>query len=202
MRLVEPNASPLETAGPQETEPELVARAIAGNREAFTTLYDRYSDRIYRHVLYRVSSVEDAEDLTQLVFLNAWRAIGRYRITGSPFAAWLFTIAHNAVMTYYRRGRPTVPLEGDAFEEERDDVDPEQAAESALNQERVRSAISQLRPDRQQVVSMRFLDDLPHKDIADTMGKSEGAVRVIQHRALLELRRMLREDEQQDTLAA
>lgn len=169
-------------------------QAIGGDKTAFAQLYDLHHDRVYRHVLYRVPTSEDAEDLTQLVFLQAWRAVGRYRITGSPFIAWLFTIAHNLTMSFYRRNRATGPLEGDP-KEDRVDSDPERRTETAFDQERVRAAIRQLRPEHQQVITLRFLENLAHRDIALSIGKTEGAVRVIQHRALAELRRVLeRED--------
>lgn len=173
-----------------EAEEALVAEAIAGDKAAFTQLYDLYYDRVYRHVVYRVPSPQDAEDIAQLVFLQAWRAIGRYQLTGSPFIAWLLTIAHNLVMTFYRRNRVTAPLEHET-REDRSDSDPQQAAEASLDRDRVRAAITHLRPEHQQVVTMRFIDNLAHRDIAIALGKSEGAVRVIQHRALAELRRIL-----------
>jgi len=178
----------------QETEESLVTRAIGGDKSAFTRLYDVHYDRVYRHVLYRVPSSEDAVDLTQLVFLQAWRAIGRYQLTGTPFIAWLFTIAHNLVMSFYRRARITAPLDEDT-REDRSDSDPEQSAEVRFNQERVRAAITQLRPEHQQVITMRFLENLAHRDIADVLGKSEGAIRVIQHRALGELKRIMEREE-------
>src|SRR5204863_6175145 len=123
-----------------------------------------------------------------------WRAIGRYKITGSPFIAWLFTIAHNLTMSFYRRNKITSPLDMDA-REERVDVDPELRTESVFDQERIRAAIVQLRPEHQQVITLRFLENLAHRDIAISLGKSEGAVRVIQHRALAELRRILEREE-------
>jgi RNA polymerase sigma-70 factor (ECF subfamily) len=186
---------------PDEAEEEakrqelaLVNRAIAGDKVAFTELYDKYHDQMYRYVLYRVSSLEDAEDINQLVFLQAWRAIGRYHITGSPFVAWLFTIAHNLVVSFYRRNRSTVPLDQE-FEESRPGSHPEFATETILDQERTRVAISKLRPDHQKVINQRFMENRPHRDIANSMGKTEGAVRVIQHRALVELRRILEREE-------
>lgn len=178
----------------QETEDSLVTQAIGGDKSAFTRLYDLHYDRVYRHVLYRVPSSEDAEDLTQLVFLQAWRAIPRYQTTGTPFVAWLFTIAHNLVMSFYRRARPTSQLDEDT-REQRSDSDPEQTAAMKFDQQRVRAAITQLRPEHQQVITLRFLENLPHRDIAEVVGKSEGAVRVIQHRALAELRRILEREE-------
>lgn len=183
-----------EPIAAQETEESLVTRAIGGDKSAFARLYDVHYDRVYRHVLYRVPSSEDAEDVTQLVFLQAWRAIGRYQLTGTPFIAWLFTIAHNLVVSFYRRTRLTSPLEEDA-REDRSANQPEQSLEVKFDQERIRSAITRLRPEHQQVITLRFLESLAHRDIAGVLGKSEGAVRVIQHRALAELRRILEQEE-------
>jgi RNA polymerase sigma-70 factor, ECF subfamily len=187
-------AETTEPTQAQIDEAKLVDQAIAGDRSAFTALYDEHYEQIYRYVLYRVTSAEDAEDLTQMVFLQAWRAIGRYKVTGSPFVAWLFTIAHNLVVSFYRRNRTTVPLDQE-IEEVRRTSHPEFAAETVLDQERTRTAISQLRPDHQKVINLRFIENLAHRQIAESMGKTEGAVRVIQHRALVELRRILEREE-------
>ncbi len=178
----------------EDEESTLVAEAIAGDRTAFTRLYDLHYDRIYRHVLYRVRSVQDAEDLSQQVFLQAWQAMGRYRATGAPFVAWLFTIAHNLTMSFYRHNKRVRRQEGDdAMELDRvvAEGDPEEQAEARVDQERVRAAIVRLRPEQQLVLSLRFLENLSHHDIAETLGKSDGAIRVIQHRALQELRRIM-----------
>ena len=183
-----------EPLAAQEIEQTLVTQAIGGDKFAFTRLYDLHYDRVYRHVLYRVPSSQDAEDLTQLVFLQAWRAIGRYKLTGTPFSAWLFTIAHNLVMSFYRRTKPSSPLEDDT-REDRPGNDPEHNAEVQFDQDRIRSAMTQLRPEHQQVIALRFLENLAHRDIALSLGKSEGAVRVIQHRALAQLRRILEQEE-------
>lgn len=175
-----------------ESEASLVERAINGEVAAFTDLYDCYHDRIYRHVYYRVARSEDAEDLTQQVFLRAWRAIGRYRQTGSPFVAWLFTIAHNEIVSFYRRQKPTSSLDdevGDWPSDER----LEGIAEVRLEHERVRRAMMRLKPEQQQVLAMRFLESLEYRDIAAALGKSEGNIRVIQHRAIERLRQVLEE---------
>ena len=183
-----------DTVEAQEHEESLVTRAVGGDKTAFTRLYDLHYDRVYRHVLYRVPSSEDAEDLTQLVFLQAWRAIGRYKLTGAPFFAWLVTIAHNLVISFYRRTHFTSPLDQHT-EEGGSDNDPEQSAEEQFDQDRIRAAITHLRPEQQQVITLRFLENLAHRDIADAVGKSEGAVRLIQHRALADLRRILEREE-------
>jgi RNA polymerase sigma-70 factor (ECF subfamily) len=175
----------------QDRERDLIGAAIRGESGAFAALYDLQLERVYRHVHYRVGNRPDAEDLTQQVFLQAWRAMGRFRHTAAPFLAWLFAIAHNVVAAHYRRRRPdSVELD---FEPSVNDrwTDPEAAALDRYDRAAVRLAILRLRSDQQQVVIMRFVENLDYPAIAVTLGKSEGNVRVIQHRALQELRRLL-----------
>lgn len=179
---------------PEEAERELVARAIAGDEVAFTRLYDMHYDRVLRHIYYRVGRVEDAEDLTQKVFLQAWRALGRYRYTGTPFVAWLVTIAHNATISFVRSRKATNPLLYDPSDRDVA-IDPDGALEERAEQERVRRAIARLTSDQQQVVTMRFLEGFEYGEIASALGKSQGNVRVIQHRALEKLRQLLARDE-------
>lgn len=173
-----------------EHEERLIDASIAGDVEAFAALYDRYVERMYRHAYYRVGNRADAEDLTQQLFLQAWRAIGRYQRTGAPFVAWLFTIAHNLATSFYRRRRESAPLDLETPAHDRWS-DPEAEALAQHDREAVRQAILKLKPDQQQVVMMRFLEHLEYADIAAALDKSEGNVRVILHRALGELRRAL-----------
>jgi RNA polymerase sigma-70 factor (ECF subfamily) len=177
-----------------EREETLVALAQGGDEAAFTKLYDRYFDRVYRYAYYRVGRAEDAEDVTQRVFLRAWRALGSYRQTGSSMLAWLLTIAHNESVNHQRRNKAVHYLEYD-LPETRLEADPEHMAEIRLEQARVRRAVLQLKPEQQQVVTMRFLENLDVRDVAAAMGKSEVNVRVIQHRALEQLRKMLMREE-------
>jgi RNA polymerase sigma-70 factor (ECF subfamily) len=175
---------------PPEREAALVAQAISGDEKAFTELYDCYYDRVYRHVWYRVGSSQDAEDLAQQVFLQAWRALGRYRQTGTPFIAWLLTIAHNTVVSFYRRRRNARSLDEESWDWPSDEQ-LEMDAEVRLEHERVRQLIGRLKPEYQQVLTMRFLEDLAYKDIASALGKTEANIRVMQHRALNEVRKLL-----------
>ena len=179
-----------ESTVPQDGEKSLLARAVDGDEAAFTQLYDQHFYRIYRHVCYRVGQTQDAEDLTQQVFLQAWRGLKTYQSTRSPFIAWLLTIAHNVVVTFYRRHRTVHSLEAAAIDWPSADQ-MEAGAELRLEHVRVRRAMRLLRPEHQQVLIMRFLEDLGHRDIAAVLGRSEANVRVIQHRALQELRRVL-----------
>jgi RNA polymerase sigma-70 factor (ECF subfamily) len=147
-------------------------------------------DRVFRHLRYRLSSIDEAEDLTQQVFLQAFQSIGRYRRTGSPFIAWLLTIAHNLIVDRHRARRESVPLEIDVIDHDRG-VDPEWYAQARLDQDVVRKALKRLKPEQQLVISMRFLEHIDYTDIAAAMGKTEGNVRVIQHRGLQALRKIL-----------
>ena len=180
----------VEVQGLQDEERALVANAICGDPQAFTQIYDRYLDRIYRHIYYRVGHQSDAEDLTQQVFMQAWRAIGHYQQTNSPFLAWLFTIAHNVVVSFYRRAKNQQYLGTDMASDQRW-IDPEQVAEAGEREVAVRQAILRLKPDQQQVVMLRFVENLSHAEVAAALGKSEAAVRVVQHRALQALRQIL-----------
>lgn len=175
-------------------EPALIALAGAGDEIAFTKLYDTYYDRVYRYIYYRVGRVEDAEDLTQKVFLEAWRAIGRFRVTNSPFVAWLITIAHNVTMSHFRSLKAADQLLYDVADQNGGGR-PEHVVEGHHEQERLRHIIRRLKADYQQVITMRFLEDFEYDEIASALGKSEGNVRVIQHRALQQLRDLLKKEE-------
>lgn len=179
----------------QESDNFLIERAITHDRAAFTTLYDRYVDRVYRHVRYRLSDRTEAEDITQEVFVRAWKAIPRYRRTGAPFLAWLTTIAHNLIVDSYRRSGRTTSLEKTGLPEQVDEINLEAVVESTLSREKVRDAILKLKDDRRRVTMMRFIDGLSYREIARAMNKSEGAVRVTQHRALQELRKLLEREQ-------
>ena len=168
----------------------LVDRAIGGDADAFGRLYDMHVDRVYRHIYYRVGNVADAEDLTQQVFIKAWQAIGRYKKMASPFLAWLIKISHNLVIDFYRSNKARTYLDFDILASG-PESSPEHLAETHFNQQQVRWAILELPNDQQQVVLMRFIEDFSYPEIAASLGKSEGAVRVTQHRALVRMRKIL-----------
>ena len=175
----------------------LVEGAMGGDADSFGRLYDTYVSRVYRHIYYRVGSIEDAEDLTQQVFLRAWQAIGRYRKTSSPFVAWLLRIGHNLVIDAYRSKKDKAYLD---FEMAASDShsSPERVAEMEFDQQQLRRAILQLPSDQQQVILMNFIEGFSNAETASALGKSEGAIRVIQHRALKKMRHMLQEEKSWD----
>jgi len=130
----------------------------------------------------------EAEDITQQVFLNAIKAISSFRWRGIPFSAWLFRIAHNQVVDYLRRKakRATAPLDESQVA---GDYDPQQIAELRLDIERLAAATGKLTPAQQEVISLRFAGELSVAQVAKIMGKSEGAVKALQHSAIVALRK-------------
>jgi RNA polymerase sigma factor (sigma-70 family) len=179
--------------GRTSDEAMLVQRAVAHDAEAFGKLYDMHVDRLYRHVYYRVGNEQDAEDLTQQVFLKAWQAIHRYKKTASPFVAWLMTISHNLVVDFYRTSKEKVHLEVEVLASD-PASSPERAAEVSFEQQRLRGAILQLGSDEQQVVILRFIEGFEFAEIASVLKKKEGNVRVILHRALAKMRESLEKE--------
>jgi RNA polymerase sigma-70 factor (ECF subfamily) len=166
-------------------------RAAQRDRAAFGVLYRRYVDRVYGYCFHLLGDHHDAEDATERVFLAALAAIGEFRDEGATFRAWLFRIAHNQLANQLRtRARQrSHPL--DASGEPASHVDPAGIVGRAEEARRVRDALGRLSEDRRAVVVLRFVDGLSAREIGAVLGRSEGAVRVLQHRALRELEEML-----------
>jgi RNA polymerase sigma-70 factor (ECF subfamily) len=180
---------------PQDAEELLVEQAIKRDRDAFAALYDRYVDRVYRHVFYRVPRQADAEDITEEVFVRAWKAIDRYRRTGAPFVAWLIRIASNLAMDHYKTAKRFVTLEESETPARSPEADPVTVVEAGFDSDYVRAAVAKLKGDQQRVILMHFIDGFSYAEIALSLGKSEGAIRVIQYRALRNLRQMITRSE-------
>jgi RNA polymerase sigma-70 factor (ECF subfamily) len=173
---------------------DLIAGAAKGDREAFGALYERYVFKVFRHVYYLTSDVHAAEDLTSQTFLKALEAIHRYEMRGVPFLAWLLRIAYNITVNHKKlRSNGNAPLP-DAVEVQGTRYSPEASCEAKADKEYVWDGVRTLRWDHRQVIVMRFVDGLSYSDIAQVLGKSIGAVRVIQYRALTALRRRLEDD--------
>ena len=174
---------------PQEHETALVEAAAAGNAAAFAALYDLHLSRVYRQCYYRAGNRADAEDLAQQTFLQAWQALPRYRRTGAPFLGWLLTISHNLAVSKQRKTRevtePDLEVAANAA------TDPEAVTLDRLDHDDVRLAILKLKPDRQQVILLRFIEGYAVDEVATALGKSANHVRVLQHRALGDLRQLL-----------
>lgn len=165
-----------------------VKKAREGSGEAFGKLYDLYMPRIYRFIFLKVGTRQDAEDLAQQVFVNAWQHIEGYEFKGFPFSSWLYRIATNAVIDFYRTAKPSADLEKVPEELVAHTASTERELDHAFEMATVRNAIAKLDPEHQNVILLRFVDDLSTKEIASILNKSEGAIRVIQHRALKTLK--------------
>lgn len=179
-----------KTADTSSDIEKLVDKAIDGDGDAFGRLYDMYVDRVYRHIYYRVSNTTDAEDLTQQAFSKAWQAIGRYKKTASPFLAWLIRISHNLVIDFYRSKKVETFTDLDIIAT-KPESDPERIAEEHFTQQELRQAILKLKAEQQQVIMMRFIEDFSYSEIAASLGKSEGSVRVTLHRGLANLKKII-----------
>ncbi len=168
----------------------LSGKAVEGNGDAFGKLYDIYIDRVYRHIYYKVGNKEDTEDLAQKTFLRAWDAIGKYRKTSTPFIAWLLKISNNLVIDFYRSRKPDEDIDFDSLTA-KPEMNPEIITEERFTREEIRKAIRKLKGDQQQVILMRYIEDFSYSEIAAALGKTEGAVRVILHRGLVNLRSII-----------
>lgn len=172
------------------TDAVLIARAQQGATEAFGELYQRYYATIFRFVCLRISSPQDAEDLTDDIFLRAWNNVHKYDERGIPFAAYLFQIARNALIDHYRKNRVTVTSIEDLSIVAMD-PEPEDSVLTRLEFQELQRRMEFLPEDYQIVLNLRFLSGLSPEETAKMMNRSEGAVRVLQFRALTALKRLM-----------
>jgi RNA polymerase sigma-70 factor (ECF subfamily) len=174
-------------------EEKLIQDAVKeGDSSAFGKLYDHYQPMIYRFVFIKVGRREEAEDITHQVFLQAWQNIRTYRHRGYPFGSWLYRIARNQVIDHYRSNKNDVPLEAADLEGTLHQVSQPDIS-SQMDMERVMAAIRNLKPEYQEAIIFRFVEDLSIKETANAMHKTEGAVKLIQHRAIEELKKNIHE---------
>jgi len=173
-------------------EARLLERAKEFDPAALEAIYDRYSPKIYNYIYRRLGDVALAEDLTAQVFLRMLEAIQDAKAWRTSFSGWLYRIAHNLVVDHFRqRSRTTrVSLE-DAPPLLAADGDPVEITDQRLARERLLLAMQQLTDDQAQVVALRFLEGLSIAEVASAMNRSEGAVKALQYRAVLALRRLL-----------
>ena len=180
---------------PEEFE-ELVQQAKSGNENAFSHLYEYYLTPIFRFVYFRVRSQEDAEDLTQHVFLKAWSALPEFQEEGRSFSAWLYRIARNSTIDYWRKRKdiPLDPTSKTLHNKESKTENPARLAEKGDTARMIREALHILNEDQQTIIELKFIEELSNKEVADVTGKSEGAIRQVQCRALKILRSHFQEN--------
>jgi RNA polymerase sigma-70 factor (ECF subfamily) len=185
---VEPRRVPREVP----SDPDLAdVRAAQRDRAAFGALYRRYVDRVYGYCFYLLGDHHDAEDATERTFSAALAAIDGFVDEGATFRAWLFRIAHNQLANALRSLHRHQAASLEVVAEPRATADPAGLLSLAEEARGLRRALDQLPEDRRQVVVLRFVDGLSAREIGEVLGRSEGAVRVLQHRALRQLAEML-----------
>lgn len=166
----------------------LVKRAIGGDFAAFGNLYGIYLDRIYRYAFYQVKDKMTAEDVTEEVFLKAWKAIKSCRGKERTFSSWLYRIAHNNVIDIFRSQQKKWTVDMETVAELNQ---PSVEIETELDHQEILNSLTDLPPNQRQVIILKFIEGLDNLEIERIIGKSQGAIRVLQTRALAKLREKL-----------
>jgi RNA polymerase sigma-70 factor (ECF subfamily) len=176
---------------PLQDEESLVRRAQQKDAQASAQLYEAYFDKIYRYIAMRIRNEMEAEDMTQQVFMKMLQSISSYKSKGVPFSSWIYRIAHNQVIDFFRQQskKATVDIEGLPLPSVGDD--PQHMVEKQIDIDDLKKATKQLTAAQQEVLSLRFAGELSIAECADVMGKSEGAIKALQHSAVLALRKVL-----------
>ncbi len=174
-------------AGPVK---QLVKKAQKGDRPALGKLYELFLDRIFRFVRFKVSTAEDAEDITQETFMKMWRGLKSYRDDGPPFEAWLYKIARNSVIDYYRKRKSAVPLDAIGQIADRGKT-PEEITIASIGRDEALKALRKLNPDYQEIIIHKFIQEKDAGEISAIMDKPAAHIRVLQSRALNALRKAI-----------
>lgn len=171
---------------------DLVRAAQAGDTSAFGQLYERYFDKVYNYLSFKVGGPTEAEDIAGQVFLRALESLSGYKWTGVPFQAWLFRIAHNLLVDALRRRsrRPSEPLD-ETMPDRSAVADPEGWLVEKVAREGLLHAVERLTELQRQVISLKFAAGLTNAEVAHVLGRTEGAVKALQHAAVQSLQRQL-----------
>jgi RNA polymerase sigma-70 factor (ECF subfamily) len=169
----------------------LVERAQQGDRDALEELYLLHFDRIYSYLHMSVGNRHDAEDLTTQTFLKMLEAIGRFRFQAAPFSAWLFRIAHNLAMDHFRASRRWQPEEDVPEPHGSEQVSAEEEALHSIGRKSMLELIEGLSHEQQQVLTLKFVFNFGNGEVATILGKTEGAIKSLQHRALVSLQKQI-----------
>jgi RNA polymerase sigma-70 factor, ECF subfamily len=183
--------APNAATAPSEDLRRLVGLAQEGDREALESLYLLHFDRIYSYLHLSVGNRHDAEDLTTQTFLKMLESIGRFRWKRAPFSAWLFRIAHNLAMDHFRATKRLQPEEEVPEPEGAEESSAEEAALKAIGRRSMLELIENLSHEQKQVLTLKFLFNFSNGEAATILGKTEGAVKSLQHRALASLQRQI-----------
>jgi RNA polymerase sigma-70 factor (ECF subfamily) len=183
-------------ANTEENQQEKLLRLAAqGDKQAYGMLYTRYLDEIYRFVFFKVNSQQTAEDITEETFLKTWESLPRiYKKDGKidNFRAWLYRTANNLVIDFYRKKKPVSNLE---YTRPSNLPVPEEVALDHEISKELTDAVNALEPEFQQIVILRLVNELPHKEVASIMNITEGNSRVLLFRALKKLKELMKKKE-------
>jgi RNA polymerase sigma-70 factor, ECF subfamily len=169
----------------------LVDRAQQGDRDALEELYLIHFDRIYGYLHVSVGNRHDAEDLTTQTFLKMLESIEKFRWQSAPFSAWLFRIAHNLAMDHFRATKRWQPEEEVPEAVADESTSAEAGAFESIGQKSMFELIEDLSPEQQQVLTLKFVFSFANAETATILGKTEGAIKSLQHRALVSLQKQL-----------
>lgn len=169
---------------------QIIGRAQQGDQDAVAMLYDSHVDTIYRYILQRIPTVEDAEDLTAEVFLQMVKRLPDYRVTGAPFEAWLYRIASTRIADFYRRAGRRTEVELNETVSAHDPL-PDEQVQRQQEIEAARAALTKLNEEQQTILFLRFRERKSHEEVAQALGKTVDAVRSAQYRALSRLAALL-----------
>jgi len=181
-----------------EGELAYIEKAQKGDAACFGHLYNHYLPPIYRFIAVKVGTKQEAEDLTHEVFMSAWQKLPQYEAQGFPFSSWLYRIARNRVIDYYRTKKSHVSIDDDQMADNEIfgvQSDAAEALDIGLDLAAIQEAMHALTAEQREVIQLRFMSDLSPAEIAKVLGKREGAVRIIQHRALIKLKACIGEKE-------
>jgi RNA polymerase sigma-70 factor (ECF subfamily) len=183
------NFSPTQLLNPVTDELKLISLSQQGDAEAFARLYACYVERITRYVYFRVTDHELAEDIISRIFLKMLEKLDTYQVGQSPVIAWLYRMAHNAIIDHYRMKRTFISLEDVHQAQVRQEGGIEEKLELQTKSQQLRAALQVLTEEQQRVLILKFVDGLSTREIARQLGKRQGAVRGLQMRALQKLAR-------------
>ncbi|MDP3993804.1 MAG: sigma-70 family RNA polymerase sigma factor [Candidatus Doudnabacteria bacterium] len=175
---------------------ELVSKAAKGDSVAFGQIYELYFEKVYRFIYYRTNHRQTAEDLVADTFVRVWNKISAIEDSAS-FNGWIYQIARNLLIDYYRSRKIDVDISTleNVLEYEDNIVD---RANLSFQQKKFFAVLGELTSDEQLVIKLKFFDEFDNREIGEMLGKTEGAIRVIQHRAISELKELLNEDNEDE----
>ncbi len=181
---------------PGDDPRELILLAKNGNEAAFERLYDLYYNPVFRYLFIRTKEKRQAEDLTQAVFIKVYNTIGRFELTSSDPLSFFFTVARTTLIDHFRKEKHSPVFDDEVIKARQDNEhDPHNHANIRESEDVIRQAMRELTEDQKEIITLKFLNDLSNKEIAEITGKKEEAIRQLQLRALRKLRDYFKNEE-------